>query len=76
MDEIFADKFKSESELTDWIISFYRNRLIYFRENYGHHTENGTLINNHLLDITRKRYIQLLSRKHSATNGELRRENK
>lgn len=76
MDEVFADKFATESDLDNWIISFYIGRLRYYNENFGNTTKNGVKITNRLIFNTRRRYMELLIRKQCATNGELRRKNK
>ena len=50
--------------LTEWLISFYRERMLYFMENIGERTEYNTVITPKLLMITMKRYNQLIEEKH------------
>ena len=40
-------------------INWYKERLIYFKENVGRETEFGTLITNKLISATKKRLTQL-----------------
>ncbi len=56
----FADKFESEEDLRDWIISFYQDQLQIFLDNIGGVTENRTKITSRLIKTTIKRYQQLL----------------
>ena len=56
----FSDKFESEEDLRDWIISFYQDRLQEFLDNIGGVTENRTKITSRLIKTTMKRYQQLL----------------
>ena len=56
----FSDKFESEEDLRDWIISFYQDRLQEFLDNIGGVTENRTKITSRLIKTTIKRYQQLL----------------
>ena len=58
----FADKFRSEEELRDWIISFYRDQLQYFLDNIGGVTKHKTKITSRLIKTTMKRYQELLDR--------------
>ena len=60
--EAFADKFNSEEELRDWIISFYRDQLQYFLDNIGGVTTNKIKITSRLIKTTMKRYQELLDR--------------
>ena len=55
---------KSSEQITDWLISFYRERMLYFMNNIGERTEYNTVITPRLLMITMKRYAQLLEEKH------------
>ena len=57
---IFADKFGSEQELHDWIISFYEGQIQKYLDNIGGHTENDIKITSRLIKITMLRYSQLL----------------
>ena len=57
---IFADKFESEQELHDWIISFYEERLQHFLNNIGGITEYGIKITPVLIRATIRRYSQLM----------------
>ena len=67
--EIFAERFESEQELHDWIISFYEKRLSYFLNNIGGITEYGVKITPRLIKSTMYRYSQLRE-KHSVTDWE------
>ena len=62
MSDTFADRFESEQELHNWIISFYQNQLQYFLLNIGGVTRNGIKITSRLINATMKRYSQLLER--------------
>ena len=66
---IFADKFESEQELHDWIISFYEKQVIGFLDNIGGTTEYGVKITPRLIKTTMLRYSQLLE-KDSVTDWE------
>ena len=57
-------RWKSTEYVADWLVSFYRERMLYFMENIGERTENNTVITPRLLMITMKRYGQLLEEKH------------
>ena len=57
-------RWKSAEYVADWLVSFYRERMLYFMENIGERTENNTVITPRLLMITMKRYGQLLEEKH------------
>ena len=59
---IFADKFGSEQELHEWLISFYEKRLISFLDNIGGYTDNNVKITSRLVKVTMKRYSQLMER--------------
>ena len=56
----FADKFESEEDLRDWIISFYQDQLQIFLDNIGGVTKYNTKITSRLIKTTMKRYQQLL----------------
>ena len=55
---------KSSEYITDWLISFYKNRMLYYMDNMGDRTEYNTLITPTLLMVTMKRYAQLIEEKH------------
>ena len=57
-------RWKSSEHIADWLISFYRERMLYFMEHIGERTEGNTMITPRLLMITMKRYGQLLEEKH------------
>ena len=57
-------RWKSTEYVADWLVSFYRERMLYFMDNVGGRTENNTVITPRLLMITMKRYGQLLEEKH------------
>ena len=57
---IFADRFGSEQELHDWLISFYEDQLQTFLDDIGGTTEYGVKITPRLIKITMNRYSQLL----------------
>ena len=63
----FADKFGSEQELHDWLISFYEEQLQKFLDDIGGYTENDVKITTKLIKITMNRYSQLLE-KHIVTD--------
>ena len=64
---IFADRFESEQELHDWLISFYEEQLQKFLNDIGGTTEYGVKITPRLIKITMNRYSQLLE-KHIVTD--------
>ena len=66
---IFTDKFESEQELHDWIISFYEKQVVKFLDNIGGTTEYGVKITPRLIKTTMHRYSQLLE-KYSVTDWE------
>ena len=66
---IFADKFESEQELHDWLITFYEEQLQKFLNNIGGITEYGVKITPRLIKVTMHRYSQLLE-KNSVTDWE------
>ena len=55
---------KSSEHITDWLITFYKNRMLYFMDNIGERTEYNTMITPRLLMITMKRYAELVEEKH------------
>jgi hypothetical protein len=60
--ETFADKFESEQELHEWLISFYEEQLYKFFSNVGGITEHGVKITPRLIKMTMKRYSQLMEK--------------
>ena len=65
----FADRFESEQELHDWLISFYEDQLQTFLDDIGGTTANGVKITPRLIKITMTRFSQLLE-KNSVTDWE------
>ena len=59
---IFADKFESEQELHDWLISFYEKQLQKFLSDIGGKTEYGVKITPRLIKTTMYRYSQLMEK--------------
>ena len=59
---IFADKFESEQELHDWLISFYEKQIQKFLGDIGGITKAGVKITPHLIKTTMHRYTQLLEK--------------
>ena len=57
-------RWKSREYISEWLISFYRERMLYFMENIGERTEYNTVITPRLLMTTMKRYAQLIEEKH------------
>ena len=66
---IFADKFESEQELHDWLISFYEKQIQKFLNDIGGITEYGVKITPRLIKATMHRYSQLLE-KNNVTDCE------
>ena len=66
---IFADKFRSEQELHDWLITFYEKQLSKFLNDIGGVTSNGVKITPSLVKTTMQRYSQLLE-KNNVTDWE------
>jgi len=66
---IFADKFESEQELHDWIVSFYESQITRLLNDIGGTTEYGVKITPRLIKTTMLRYSQLLE-KDSVTDWE------
>ena len=59
---VFADRFESEQELHDWLISFYEKQLQKFLDDIGGLTENGVKITPRVIKVTMNRYSQLLEK--------------
>ena len=57
-------RWKSREYLSEWLVSFYRERMEYFMNNIGRRTEYNTVITPRLLMMTMKRYAQLIEEKH------------
>ena len=57
-------KWKPREDIDEWLISFYRGRMLYFMNNIGDVTEYNTVITPRLLMITMKRYGQLVEEQH------------
>ena len=57
---IFANRFESEQQLHEWLITFYEEQLIKFLNDIGGITNNGVKITPTLVKSTMKRYSQLL----------------
>ena len=57
-------RWKSREYISEWLVSFYRERMLYFMENIGERTEYNTVITPRLLMITMKRYAQLVEERH------------
>ena len=57
-------RWKSREYISEWLISFYRERMLYFMEHIGERTEYNTVITPRLLMITMKRYAQLVEEQH------------
>jgi hypothetical protein len=57
-------RWKSGEYLTEWLISFYRERMLYFMDNIGARTEYNTVITPRLVRATMTRYAQLIEEKH------------
>ena len=55
---------QSSEYIADWLISFYRDRMLYYMDNIGDRTEYNTMITPTLLMATMKRYAQLVEEKH------------
>ena len=62
MSDTFADRFESEQELHNWIISFYEKQLQKFLNDIGGYTENDVKITPRLIKVTMHRYSQLLEK--------------
>ena len=66
---IFENRFESEQQLHDWIISFYEEQLKLFLNDIGGTTEYGVKITPRLIKATICRYSQLLEI-HDVTDWE------
>ena len=62
--EEFELRWKSREYIADWLISFYKEKMLYYMDNIGERTEYNTVITPRLLMVTMKRYAQLLEEKH------------
>ena len=69
MAKIFADKFESDRELQEWVISFYEEQLRLFLDDIGGETEHGVKTTPTLIKITMYRYSQLME-KYDVTDWE------
>jgi hypothetical protein len=58
----FAEKFGSEQELHEWLISFYEGQLHKFLSDIGGYTDNKVKITPRLIKITMSRYSQLMEK--------------
>ena len=65
----FADRFESEQELHDWLISFYEKQLLCFLNDIGGKSKYDVKITPRLIKTTMLRYSQLLE-KYSVTDWE------
>ena len=66
----FADKFESEQELHDWLISFYEKQLVRLLNSIGGVTAHNIKVTPMLIRATMRRYSQLLER-YSVTDWKL-----
>ena len=66
---IFADRFESEQELHDWIVSFYEKQITKLLNDIGGTTEYGVKITPRLIKTTMHRYSQLME-SNSVTDWE------
>ena len=66
---VFADKFESEQQLQEWLITFYEKQLSKFLSDIGGTTLHGAKITPTLVKTTIKRYSQLLE-KYDVTDWE------
>ena len=57
-------RWKPREYVDEWLISFYRERMLYYMNNIGGLTEYNTVITPRLLMVTMKRYGQLVEEKH------------
>ena len=57
-------RWKSTEYIAYWLISFYKEKMLYYMDNIGERTEYNSVITPRLLMITMKRYGQLLEEKH------------
>jgi hypothetical protein len=66
---IFANRFESEQQLQEWLISFYEEQLRLFLDDIGGITKHGVKITPTLIKITMHRYSQLME-KYDVTDWE------
>ena len=66
---IFADRFESEQQLQEWLISFYEEQLRLFLDDIGGITKHGVKITPTLIKNTMHRYSQLME-KYDVTDWE------
>ena len=59
---IFADKFESEQQLQEWLISYYEQQLRKLLNDIGGTTTFGTKITPTVIKTTMKRYSQLMEK--------------
>ena len=57
-------KWKPREDIDEWLISFYKGRMLYFMNNIGERTDDNTMITPRLLMVTMKRYAELVEEKH------------
>ena len=62
MAKIFADKFESDRELQEWVISFYEEQIQKLLKNVGGFTDHNVKVTSRLIQTTMKRYSQLLEK--------------
>jgi len=55
---------RSPEYIIDWLVSFYKDKMLYYMDNMGRRTEYNTVITPKLLMVTMKRYGQLVEEKH------------
>ena len=65
----FADRFESEQQLQEWLISFYETQLRLLLDDIGGVTEFGVKITPTLIKTTMYRYSQLME-KYDVTDWE------
>ena len=66
---IFANRFESEQQLHEWLITFYEEQLIKYLSRIGDKTSYGVKITPSLVKSTMKRYSQLME-KYDVTDWE------
>ena len=57
-------RWKSSEHIADWLISFYKEKMLYYMDNMGKRTKYNTVITPVLLMATMRRYGQLVEEKH------------
>ena len=55
---------RSPEYIADWLISFYKEKMLYYMDNMGKRTKYNTVITPRLLMVTMKRYAELVEEKH------------